>query len=115
MNEMQQAFDIIRQQQGKLPEYSPAVMVGHQLMDLLKMQPEAAGFVLHDLQGKGMGIADCEQRIKAWADEHKKGGSCVCVPPDTAEQIIRKFYGLPAPEETKQRALGLAINLADFL
>ena len=42
MNEMQQAFDIIRQQQGKLPEYSPAVMVGHQLMDLLKMQPEAA-------------------------------------------------------------------------
>lgn len=52
MNEMQQAFDIIRQQQAKLPEYSPAVMVGHQLMDLLKMQPEAAGFVLHDLQGK---------------------------------------------------------------
>ena len=90
-------------------------MVGHQLMDLLKMQPEAAGFVLHDLQGKGMGIADCEQRIKAWADEHKKGGSCVCVPPDTAEQIIRKFYGITAPEETKQRALGLAINLADFL
>ena len=115
MNEMQQAFDIIRQQQAKLPEYSPAVMVGHQLMDLLKMQPEAAGFVLHDLQGKGMGIADCEQRIEAWADEHKKGGSCVCVPPDTAEQIIRKFYGIPAPEETKQRALGLAINLADFL
>ena len=114
MNEMQQAFDIIRQQQAKLPEYSPAVMVGHQLMDLLKMQPEAAGFVLHDLQGKGMGIADCEQRIEAWADEHKKGGSCVCVPPDTAEQIIRKFYGIPAPEETKQRALGLAINLADF-
>ena len=76
MNEMQQAFDIIRQQQAKLPEYSPAVMVGHQLMDLLKMQPEAAGFVLHDLQGKGMGIADCEQRIKAWADEHKKSGSC---------------------------------------
>ena len=62
-----------------------------------------------------MGIADCEQRIKAWADEHKKSGSCVCVPPDTAEQIIRKFYGIPAPEETKQRALGLAINLADFL
>ena len=115
MNEMQQAFDIIRQQQAKLPEYSPAVMVGHQLMDLLKMQPEAAGFVLHDLQGKGMGIADWEQRIKAWADEHKKGGSCVCVPPDTAEQIIRKFYGITAPEETKQRALGLAINLADFL
>ena len=73
----------------KLPEYNPAVMVGHQLMDLLKMQPEAAGFVLHDLQGKGMGIADCEQRIKAWADEHKKSGSCVCVPPDTAEQIIK--------------------------
>ena len=66
-------------------------------------------------RGKGMGLADCEQRIKAWADEHKKGGSCVCVPPDTAEQIIRKFYGIPAPEETKQRALGLAINLADFL
>ena len=47
--------------------------------------------------------------------QHKKGGNCVCVPPDTAEQIIRKFYGITAPEETKQRALGLAINLADFL
>ena len=72
MNEMQQAFDIIRQQQAKLPEYSPAVMVGHQLMDLLKMQPEAAGFVLHDLQGKGMGIADCQKRIKAWAAQEER-------------------------------------------
>ncbi|MFR5180351.1 MAG: hypothetical protein ACLTEZ_15345 [Ruthenibacterium lactatiformans] len=33
----------------------------------------------------------------------------------TRREVIRKFYGIPAPEETKQRALGLAINLADFL
>lgn len=70
MNEMQQAFDIIRQQQAKLPEYSPAVMVGHQLMDLLKMQPEAAGFVLHDLQGKGMGIPSQANPLQSVARPH---------------------------------------------
>lgn len=40
-------------------------------------------------------------KIKAHADElHKKlKGSCVCVPPDAAENIIRECYGLPAKQK----------------
>lgn len=113
MNELRRALDLISEQRRKLPEYSPAAMVGYQLMEILKAQPSAAGVVLADLEGKGMGLADCEQKIKAWADDHKNGQSSVCVPPDEAEKIIRKFYGIEKTASAPARRGTL--NLADFL
>ena len=53
--------------------------------------------VAEDLQHKSMGIAECEKKIKALADEiHKKNKSNrVGVDFFAAEDAIRKFYGLP--------------------
>ena len=42
-----------------------------------------------------MSLAECEKKIKAFADAHKTGNFS-CVVPAEAERIIREFYGLPA-------------------
>ena len=81
------------QQKGK--ENTALWMVGEQLKDICRREPRAAELVDKDLDVKEMSIAECEKKIKAWADAHKKG-SCAVVPPNVAEEIIRKFYGIPA-------------------
>lgn len=117
----------IRKQQKKLYEYSPEYLVGEQILDFVKKDPDAAEIILADMQSAGMGLCQCEKQIKKFADAHKKG-SCVCVPQAKVEEIIREYYKLPAPErsaENPERSPentqqgkpkgGIAINLADFL
>lgn len=77
-------------------ENTDAYMVGQQLKDICR-DPACADLVAADLENPDMSLKACAAKIKEWADEqHRKNkGSCVCVPPDVAEGIIRKFYGLP--------------------
>lgn len=102
-------------------EGTPAWMVGEQLKEICA-DPDCAGLVEQDLAGDGMGLKECAAKIKAYSDEQRKTtkASCVCVPPNVAEGIIRKFYGLPersaqvkAAEPAKQEDGFL--NLEDFL
>lgn len=104
---------ITEQQTGK--ENTPAWMVGEQLKDICRKEPENAEIVLKDLDVTEMSIEAAEGKIKKWADEHKTG-NCCCVPPNVAEKIIREFYGLGSPASDKQEdnAPGI-LNLADFL
>lgn len=83
---------IAAQQKGK--ENTAPWMVGEQLKDICRREPIAAELVEKDLAVKEMSLVECEKKIKAWADGHKKG-SCAVVPPNVAEGIIRKFYGIP--------------------
>ena len=88
------------QQKGK--ENTAAWMVGEQLKDICRRDPHCAELVLQDLENPKLSIDKVERQIKAYADKQKRSGSCVCVPPNVAEGIIRKAYGLPeagaAPE-----------------
>lgn len=85
---------ITEQQQGK--ENTDAFMVGEQLKDICRMNPDAVEIVLQDLDVPEMAIEKAAEKIKAYADEqHKKNkGNCACVPPDVAENIIVEFYGI---------------------
>ena len=110
------AIEMIEQQQSKLQDTEPAWMVGEQLKDICRREPDCAELIEKDLSVKGMGLVDCEKQIKAWADKHKKG-SCCCVSPKVAEGIIRKFYGLPEagtvqPEQPKKTGV---IDLFSFV
>ena len=88
-------------QKGK--ENTPPWMVGEQLKDICRREPRCAQIVLEDLQNPGMSLEACEKKIKEWADKQKNGKSCVCVPPQVAEMIIREFYGLgDAPMQEEQ-------------
>ena len=44
-----------------------------------------------------MSLPNAEKEIKAFADKRHKeiGGNCVGVAPWEAEDVLRKFYGLP--------------------
>ena len=98
MNENQmRVIKMIEEQQKALDEYTPTRMVGEQLKDICRAEPESAELLEQDLQKKGMGLADAEKMIRARADEIHKNmkGTGVVVPPWEAEDILRKFYGLP--------------------
>ena len=87
-------------QKGK--ENTAPWMVGEQLKDICRREPLCAQIVLEDLASPSMSLEACEKKIKAWADGQKNGKSCVCVPPNVAEKIIREFYGLPTAGTEKQ-------------
>ena len=130
MSDLERAVELIEAQQKEVTETDAAWFVGEQLKDMLHARPEAAGIVAADLAQKGMGIADCEKKIDAFAQKHRKGNRGVCGPKDS-DRIIREFYGIPAggveppaaPAErdaaaekpTRERPARRAIRLADFL
>lgn len=112
----------IEAQQKKAPEYSDVWMVGEQLKDICRQEPESEKLIGADLDA--ITLADAAQKIEDWADaKHKKTkGNCVCVPPQVAEGILRECYGLgakaekpeaPVQEAAKQAPPSLALD--DFL
>ena len=112
MNELEKVLQAIEEQQKKLGE-SPAFWVGEQLKDILRETPAAAQIVLEDFSA-GHTVADCEKKIKAYAERNHG-----CCPPPEAARIIREFFGItdytqvvaPAEKHTTRRA----INLVDFM
>ena len=90
-------FDKIKVQQEKAGLGAPAYYVGCQLADMLRAEPELIELVEKDIEVSGMGIADCEKKIKELADKkHKENKTNFAfVSPTEAEEVIRKFYGLP--------------------
>ena len=90
-------YDKIAQQQGT-DEFSPVYMVGEQMKDILHGHPDWEEIVEKDLDVAEMSLAKAEQQIHQWADKNRKGKNSVCVPPRVAEDILRKFYGLPERE-----------------
>lgn len=110
MTYLSEAIEKITAQQPK--ERTAVWMVGEQLKDILRREPDLSELVVRDLEQKGMSLADCEKKIKAFADKHKSGGFS-CVIPSEAETIIREFYGLS--EQGPEKSGGVVLNLADFL
>lgn len=119
MDLLQEAISAISAQQGK--ERTPVWMAGEQLKDILRAEPQHAELIVQDMQNKTM-LADCEKKIKAFADKHKTG-NFACVTPIEAEEIIRKHFGLPErgtgdPEKAREPkaapAAGKVIDLSAF-
>ena len=105
---MEKAIELIEQQQTAMKGRGPAFYVGEQLKDILRDGgPGAARVVAQDLEQEGMGLADCEKKIAEYAQAHRSGNCGVC-PPQEAERIIRKFYGLEKLEERPRRSISLA-------
>ena len=109
------AIEKITAQQPK--ERTAVWMVGEQLKDMLRAEPQFAEIVLQDLENESMSITHCEKQIKAYADKHRKGNSS-CTPPVEAERIIREFYGLSDAPAAVAAPVGSGsakiVNLADF-
>lgn len=96
------AVEKIERQQAKEKGRTAAWMVGEQLKDMARREPESAELLDKDLDIPEMSIQQAEKKIKAYADAHKTG-SFACVTPVEAERILREFYGLTAGENPSDR------------
>lgn len=93
MNELEKAIELIEKQQ---PKRRDAVwMVGEQLKDILRGEPDKAELVKNDLEHGGMSLTACEKEIAVRAKKNSTGNVGV-VTPIEAEECIRKYFGLPA-------------------
>ena len=86
-------WEKIEAQQKKEKGRTAAWMVGEQLKDIARHEPESAELLDKDLDIPEMSIQAAEKKIKAYADAHKTG-NFACVTPIEAERILREFYGL---------------------
>ena len=110
---VEEALRKLREQQHTVKERSAPWMVAEQLMDICRREPESAALIAQDLDDPEMGIVQAEQKIKAYADAHKTGNFS-CVSPAEAEDILRKFYGLPKPGAEQNPRAAVSVDLADF-
>lgn len=86
-------WEKIEAQQKKEKGRTAAWMVGEQLRDIARREPESAELLDKDLDIPEMSIQAAEKKIEAYADAHKTG-NFACVTPIEAERILREFYGL---------------------
>ena len=108
------------QQKGK--EFTDVFMVGEQLKDICRNNSHATELVLSDLDVPEMSLEKCAGEIKIEADRlhREKRGKCICIPPDMAEGIIRKFYGIPEDSaesrtQSAEQSSDNIIRLEDFI
>ena len=106
------AVEKIEKQQAKEKGRTAAWMVGEQLKDIARREPESAELLDKDLDIPEMGIQQAEKKIKAWADAHKTG-SFACVTPAEAERILREFYGLRKSGDDSLRRPAAATSLGE--
>ena len=113
----EQAVEKLREQQSRVKDRSPQWMVAEQLMDICRNEPASAELIAIDLENPAMSVKSAEMKIKEFADElhRKRGGKDVFVPPDEADRILRKFYGLPEKGASVPDSGGVHLNLKDFL
>lgn len=110
---MSNCIEKIEAQQAKLKENTAPWVVGEQLKEICA-DLRCAELVSADLDNEEMSLEKCEKKIKEYADKHKTG-NYACVSPKVAEDIIRKFYGLPAAGESPAGGTDSIIDLSDFL
>lgn len=110
MNIIETAIKKIEAKQGA--KNTMVWCVGEQLKDICRESEHNADIVSTDLDNSEMSIAKCEKKIAEYASKHKNG-NCGCCPPNVADEIIRKFYGIPAPGEAPTKSN--VLDLSDFL
>ena len=99
------AVEKIERQQAKEKGRTAAWMVGEQLKDMARREPESAELLDRDLDIPEMSIQQAEKKIKAYADAHKTG-NFACVTGAETERILREFYGLAARAEQSPAPAG---------
>lgn len=112
MSTLTEVIAAIETQQPK--ERSAVWMVGEQLKDICRGDLSAAEILLTDLlHNPEMTLAAAEKKIAEQAKKNKVG-SCGCVTPAEAEEILREFFGLGSSAQSSTEKPKI-LDLADFL
>ena len=109
INMLNKAIEAITAQQPKLR--NDIWMVGEQLKDLLRAEPQWSDMILQDLRNPNQSLEAVARQIREKASKNRVG-NCGCVTPAEAEKIVRNVYGIPENNgEDKDQTI---INLEDF-
>ena len=108
-------FEKIEAQQAKLKETEPAWMVGEQLKDICRSDLHCADIVTTDLDVEAMSLEKAAAALKKYSDENHGKARCFCVTPKVAEQILRKFYGLPDAAAVAEAPAHGVFDLSAFM
>jgi len=108
---LQTAIAAIEQQQPK--QRTDVWMVGEQLKDMLRANPQWADMVERDLKNKEQSLEAVAKKIRELAKKNKTG-NFGCVTPAEAEKIIRETYGIPEEGAGPAPAADSVINLEEF-
>ncbi len=96
-----EAIDKIRDEMATTKTNGAAIRaVGEIMTALLEAHPDWAGAVLQ----KGKTLKGAYGAMEHYAREHREG-SCYYMPPETAESVICKYYGV-GEEGSRQEATG---------
>lgn len=72
-----------------------------QIRDIVDESEELAEIVVQDLEnGHSLKGLAAEMQKKADEIHHKSKDSCVVITPSEADEVIRKYFGLPAEDQT---------------
>lgn len=115
---MANAIEFLKKFQATQKEYTPVGCVCGQLMEMAQRDARCAEILGQDFENAEMSPKNAEQKIHDFADEiHKKTKGNVAVPPEKAEEILRKFYGLPPREQQEPIVISEAPrdDMADLL
>ena len=111
--EFEKLVEIISEQQ-KGHENTDVFGIGEQLKDMAEGNAKITELLINDLTTDGMKLKDAAQVLKKHADSIRGKSNVVCITPKVADELLRKFYGLPSAQE-KEQVAAPAIDLSDFL
>ena len=99
----QAAIDKLRDEMAaaKLPAVSA---VGEIMTALLQAAPDWAGAIL----AKGKTLAGAYAALEKYARDNRNGKDCVSVPPETAQMVICRYYGIKMDERGETTSSDLA-------
>ena len=105
---------ISQQQEGH--QNDPVFMIGEQLKEMAEGDEKVTELLIQDLQTANMRLSDAAKELQKYSDKNRGKATCFCITPKVAEDILRKFYGLPERKEEKRiENTAPAIDLSDFL
>ena len=111
--EFEKLVEIITEQQ-KGHKNEDIFGIGEQLKDMAEGNAKITDLLINDLTTDGMKLQDAAKMFKKHADSIRGKKSVVCITPKVADELLRKFYGLPSAQET-ERATAPVIDLSDFM
>ncbi|MBO5019041.1 MAG: hypothetical protein J6D52_00095 [Clostridia bacterium] len=105
---------ISKQQAGH--QNDPVFMIGEQLKEMAEGDDKVTELLIQDLQTANMKLSDAAKELQKHSDKNRGKATCYCITPKVAEDILRKFYGLPERKDQKSSVnTAPAIDLSDFL
>lgn len=109
-------YELIKQQQKQLAQSEPAWLIGRQLKDMARREPETEAALWEDLTAGALTLKGAAQAMQAEADRIRKEqkGACVCITPTAAEKVLRKYFGLPEASEAATCPTGERNGLLDI-